>query len=321
MKLSKSGFITLILSISAIVMLIISNAPKYSAEKMRVGICKAADHIALDQVVAGIESRLSQNKDIEVSVTSCQGNTVTAEQIISKLSTDCRVIITIGTMPSIIASNMSRHKDYECAKVVFSSVTNPDDIPNKDKVTGVSNFIALDPQIAFFKKLQPKLQKLGIIYNAAEQNSVAIVHKIDTYCKKESNITLIAKCASNVQEIQQVTNSLIQDGVDAVFISNDNTALSSLPLITSLCKKYKIPVYVSDTDQVEPSGCLASLGPNQYDIGVQTAEIAVGLIDGKPPPIEYPQSQKTVINVSVAKELGIEIPEELRGAELVGDNE
>ncbi|MDR0640645.1 MAG: ABC transporter substrate-binding protein [Holosporales bacterium] len=302
------------LAVLAITTLVIINNSKEVPGRIKIGICKAADHVALDQVVAGIIAKLERDKNIDIEIASCQGNTVIAEQLLSKLSEDCVVVITIGTMPSIVASNTARRKNYNCAKVVFSSVTNPDDIPNKDMVTGVSNFINLEPQIELFKKFQPALKRLGIIYNLAEQNSMAIVSKLEVICKKYG-ITLVPKCASTVQEIQQVTNSLIQDEVDAVFISNDNTALSSLPLITSLCKKFKIPVYVSDTDQVEPAGCLASLGPNQYEIGVQTGAIVDAIIKqgAKMPSIEYPKKQKTVINVSISEELDIKIPEDLLG--------
>ena len=81
-------------------------------------------------------------------------------------------------------------------------------------------------------------------------------------------------------------------------------ALSGMENIISICKKNGIPVYVSDTDQVE-KGCAAALGPNQYDIGVQTGKIIKRIINGEDInniEIQYPTTNELYINTkSVVK--------------------
>jgi putative ABC transport system substrate-binding protein len=276
----------------------------------KISICKAVEHEALNSVVAGIKSYLRKYTDIKYDISTCQGNQAIAFQIASKsASNNDNVLITIGTLPTQAAFSFAKK-----IKLVFSSVTNPDDILKSlagSNVPGVSNFVPLKQQIELFKKIQPNLNKLGIIYNSGETNSVAIVKKLEKILK-EMNIALIKQTIQRSSDIPQAVNA-IANKVDAVFISNDNTLLAGLSFVIKICTLKKIPVYVSDTDQVK-KGCLAALGPNQFDIGVQTAEIIEKIkngIDINNIPVEYPQKTELFINTDIANKLGIAIPQEV----------
>ena len=266
---------------------------------IKVKVCKVIEHEALNSVVSGLTDYLkSQNeKKYDISVETCQGNMALASQIIAKFSdSGADIIVTVGTIPSQAAYKFAKNGK---AKVVFSSVTNPKDISENLKnsnITGVSNFVALQPQLNLFKEIQPNLKKLGIIYNTGEANSVFIVNALKPLCEN-ANIVLIEQGISKISEIPQATERLAKN-CDAIFISNDNMALSGMENIVSICNKNGIPVYVSDTDQVE-KGCAAALGPNQYDIGIQTGKIIKRVIDGEDInniEIQYPTTTELYIN-------------------------
>jgi putative ABC transport system substrate-binding protein len=75
-------------------------------------------------------------------------------------------------------------------------------------------------------------------------------------------------------------------------------ALSGMETIVETCARNNIPVYVSDTDQVE-KGCIAALGPNQYDIGVQTGKLVQQIAEGKDVnslEIQYPDKTELYVN-------------------------
>ena len=125
-------------------------------------------------------------------------------------------------------------------------------------------------------------------------------------------IELVKRSVQQSSDIPQAINQLRTE-VDAVFITNDNTALGGILYIVKSCNKVKIPVYVSDTDQVA-KGCLAALGPNQYKLGKQTAKIIKRIKDGEDInsiDVEYPRETELFINEKQAKVLGIQIPEEV----------
>lgn len=101
--------------------------------------------------------------------------------------------------------------------------------------------------------------------------------------------------------------------VDAIFISNDNTALAALQSIVSIANKAKIPVYVSDTDSVE-LGALAALGPNQYQVGLQTGAIVARTLNGEELakiPVEFANKTELYLNKDAARAIGIQFPEEI----------
>ncbi|MDR1551496.1 MAG: ABC transporter substrate-binding protein [Holosporaceae bacterium] len=272
-------------------------AKKYTSLKIR--ICKAVEHEALNAVVKGMRDYLSkqQGKEYDISIETCQGNMAMAAQIISKFaSSGADIVVTVGTSPSQCAFPLARSGKI---RLVFSSVTNPGDIsPNltNSNTVGVSNFVPLEPQLELFRKIQPKLKNLGIIYNTGEANSASIIKKLRPICKK-IGIRLMEQGIMKVSDIPQAAEKLAKI-VDAVFISNDNTTLSGIPNIVTICSKYRIPVYVSDTDQVE-KGCVAALGPNQYDIGVQTGKIIQRIADGydiNEMRVEYPDVTELYLN-------------------------
>ncbi|MDR0555475.1 MAG: ABC transporter substrate-binding protein [Holosporaceae bacterium] len=270
-----------------------------SDDSIKIMVCKAVEHEALNSVARGMEDYLmKQNRKYAVSVETCQGNMALASQIVSKFANSgAKVVVTIGTTPSQSAFKFAKEGKI---KLVFSSVTNPNDISPSlagTNTTGVSNFVALEPQLALFQEIQPGLKNLGVVYNTGEANSVSIVEKLKPVCEK-MEINLIEQGISKISEIPQATEKLAQI-VDAVFISNDNMALSAMPVIVSICGKKNVPVYVSDTDQIE-NGCTAALGPNQYEIGVQTGKMVHRIACGEDinkVRVEYPEKSELWLNL------------------------
>jgi putative ABC transport system substrate-binding protein len=153
------------------------------------------------------------------------------------------------------------------------------------------------------------LKTLGIIYNTGEANSVDIVAKLHEVVQGY-NIELIEQGIQKASDIPQAVEALVAKGVNAVFISNDNMALANIPLIVKLCDR--VSVYVSDTDQVS-KGCVAALGPNQYNIGIQTGVMIRRILAGddiNTIKIEYPSTTELHINKTKAGEIGLDIPQE-----------
>ena len=291
------------------------------ALEQKVAIMQVTDHPALNKTTQGIIDALAdagfKNKEnFNIRVESAQANSLMAAQIAQKfVAQNPTVVVGVGTLA---AQSFIKYANDNRAKLVFSSVTDPiaanlemankQNIPN---VTGVSNFVALEPQIQLIKQIQPNLKSLGIIYNSGEINSVKIIAQLEKICTAQ-NINLRKQAIAKTADAMQASVKLAGQ-VDAVFISNDNTALSSLQTIIKSAAQKNIPVYVSDTDAVA-MGALAALGPNQYDIGKQTGKMIAQVLQGTSPSsiaIEYPVKTELVINTVMAKKLKINLPANL----------
>ncbi len=279
----------------------------------KVFINQIVEHPALNMTVQGIVDGLKSIKDINIDIhtESAQGNPSLSSQIATKfVNQDADIVVGVGT---ISAQSFVKYANQDKVKLVFSSVTDPKaaGLSNNKNIFGVSNFIPVAPQLELFQKIQPNMKNLGFIYNPSEVNSLKLLRKTDEECKK-LRINLISQTANKTSEIPQAVSKLSQK-VDALFISNDNTALSALPAIIRIASKAKIPVYVSDTDSVG-LGALAAFGPNQYSIGLQTAGIIKKLLSNLTidVPIEYPNKNDIYINEDTAKKIGINIPNEIK---------
>jgi putative ABC transport system substrate-binding protein len=250
-------------------------------------ISQAIEHPALNITTQGIKDLLSKN-GFTVQVESAQASPALASQIASKFMAQNPVLVVgVGT---VSAQSFVKYALQNKVKLVFSSVTDPkDSLPKSVNIGGVSNFVPLEPQLELFKKRQPKLKRLGILYNPGEANSISILKKLQIICPPYG-LTLVEQTINKTADVAQ---SLVQlaERCDAIFISNDNTALSAIKTITKLSK---VPVYVSDIDAVA-SGAVAALGPDQYEVGRQTGAMILRTLKGEKLTIEFPNKIKTVI--------------------------
>ena len=307
-------------------------------KQVTIGVVQIVDHPALNETMRGIEFTLKEALDTSVTIIAkkAQGNVVNAMMAARKFaSQDVDVIIAIGTVAAQAAKTAVKGTNIP---VVFSSVSDPEgsglvktnEAPG-GQVTGVSNLTPQKPQLEYFQSLWPRLQqstepkKLGMIYNPGESNSLSMVEKTQN-AAKDVGITIVTASVTKTHEVSLAARKLISQGVEAIFINNDNTSLAAFDVITTIAASEKIPVFVSDIDYVnrrsptdsktnlhketspDAIGALAALGPDQFSIGQQTAEMALLILDGKPVStyaVRFPEKLVKVIDPKVAKSLGV----------------
>lgn len=292
-----------------------------SNRKVTIYISQLVEHPALNATTRGIiqglaDAGYNEENNLDLIVESAQGNVSLANQIASKLiSKNPDIVVGIAT---ISAQSFSKYARSGNTKLIFSSVTDPVDAGliasikrPSNNTSGVSNFVPLEPQLEMFLKIKPTIKKLGFLYNPGELNSISLINKLKEICPKYG-IELVTVTASKTSEVAQSASKLASL-VDAIFVSNDNTALSAFKTIIKAATNVSIPVFVSDTDIVK-DGAVAALGPDQYNLGLQTAKMIVKILEGKEIgeiPVEYPEKVELYLNPKAAKTIGIEIPEEL----------
>ena len=288
--------------------------------KVKIYISQLVEHPALDATTSGIIQGLSDagysEENVDIVVESAQGNVSLANQIANKfVSKNPEIVVGVAT---VSAQSLSKYARNNKTKLIFSSVTDPIDaglVRNIEhpgnNTSGVSNFIPIEPQLEMFLKVKPGIKKLGFLYNPGELNSISLIKKLKEVCPKYG-IELVTVSASKTSEVSQSAVKL-SGLVDAIFVSNDNTALSAFKTIVKAANNVSIPVFVSDTDIVK-EGAIAALGPNQYNLGLQTAKMIVRALRGEEVgsmEIEYPKNIELYLNPKAAKQIGIKIPSEL----------
>jgi len=304
-----------------VVFLMLQSSTKYDAKMVKIYISQTVQHPAINSTTKGIIDGLAADgyingKNIDLQQQSAQGNIALANQIAtSYVSNEPDVVVAVATLA---AQSFAKFTRSGKTKMIFSTVTDPIEanlvqnleLPGNNS-SGVSNYVDLGPQLAIFKRINPSIKKLGFLYNPAELNSITLIKKLRKLCP-EYEMELVTMPANKSADVSQSAVKL-SSLVDAIFISNDNTALSAMSTIVKAANNAKILVFVSDTDIVI-NGAIAALGPNQYEIGLQTAKMIVRVLEGEDIntlPVEFPTNTELFLNQKAAKKLGIEFSKEL----------
>lgn len=296
-----------------------------------VAISQIIEHEALDETYRGIVEELNAEgyipgKTVKIVYETAQGSPMMAGQIAQKyVGMKPDVMVGIGTMAAqaMVAANKGRN-----IPIVFSSVTDPVGAqlvasltePGAG-VTGVTNWVALEPQIEKFKQILPKMKRLGIVFNPGEGNSVILVSRLKDVGSK-MGLEVIESPATSTMEVSMAAEH-IANKVDAFFISNDNTALAAFQAIIAVANDAQIPVFVSDIDIVQ-RGAVAALGPDQYGVGRQTGKIIIEILKGTSPGrirVVSPQKSEFYINLDAMERIHLRVPEAIinEADEVIGD--
>jgi putative ABC transport system substrate-binding protein len=302
-----------------------ANAKNYSkpldqqAKSNRILISQTAEHPAFTAtnkgIIAGLASYgYSIGYNLTLQRESIRANLSWGSQVAKNfVQQSPNLIIALGTMS---AESFINYADNSQIKLIFSSITNPIDANlvintsiNKKNISGVSSFIEPNIYLKYLKLIQPNLTNLGIIYNRLEKNSIFMLQEFEQACDKLA-INLIKQANSKTSNSPKKFIDLAFK-VDAILINNDNNAFKNLNPIIKAANIAHIPVYVSDVDAIK-LGALAALGPNQYEIGFQTGEMAARILDGEDinaMSTQYINNYKLYLNLAIAKQLGLEIPQ------------
>lgn len=290
-----------------------------------IGIGQFAEHPSLDNCregfLAGLKSEgYVEGENLKIEYDNAQADGVLAGQIADAfVSKKVDLICAIATPMAQSAYGAAKKTSIP---VIFTAVTDPvlAELAKEDKtpagnVTGTSDKLPVEQQLKMIREVLPDAKTIGILYNTSEVNSVSA---IEEYKELAGNygFEIMEGGVTGTADIPLATDNLLTK-VDCLTNLTDNTVVSSLPVVLEKAGKKKIPVFGSEVEQVK-SGCLAAMGLDYYDLGVQTGKMAAKVLKGeqKASDLKFEIIEEAAFygNTAVAKELGITLPEDLTGA-------
>lgn len=183
-----------------------------------------------------------------------------------------------------------------------------------NNLTGVST-LSLEltaKRLEMLTRLVPKVRRVAILFNPEDRFSQDVV-KVTYRAAERLGLTLIERHGRDADEIQAAVESLRRDQVDAVFALPDVLVNNQVSVLSAIARDRKLP-YIVHIRSLAERGALASYGINTYQIGRQAARLADKILNGARPaeiPIETPRKLELVINLRVAKEIGLAVPNQL----------
>lgn len=286
----------------------------------KVGIIQLVEHPALDAANKGFIDGLASKgyKDnVEIDQQNAQADQSNLNSISQRFVSDRKdLVLAIATPAAQSMANASKDipivgtaiTDYELAKLVKSN-----DKPGTN-VTGTSDLSPVEKQIDLMMKFIPNLKKIGVVYTSSEVNSQVQVEKMKAYAATKG-ITVEEATVSNVNDIQQSTQNLVTQGVQAIYVPTDNIVVSAISNLIGITDAAKIPVFPAEENLLK-SGAIATYSVDYYQLGFQAGEMAAKILAGEAKPadmkIEIQNDLRLKINEKAAVALGLTIPEELR---------
>ncbi|KPI52558.1 ABC transporter substrate-binding protein [Clostridioides sp. GD02377] len=283
----------------------------------KIGITQLVEHQALDASKEGFVKALEDNgfkdgKNIEIDYQNAQNDMPTTQTIASKFVSDKKDLIFAISTPSAQAA-YNATKDIP---ILITAVTDPVsagfadslDKPGKN-VSGTSNFTPIEKSMEALDVLVPKAKTIGVIYNTSEVNSKVQVDNLKKYATNKG-LKIVEKGISSSSEINQAASSLMGN-VDVIYAPTDNLLASSMPIVSELATKNKIPIIAAEEGMVK-GGALACQGINYEKLGYKTGEMAVKVLKGESKvsdmPITSLDETNLIINEDILKALSIDKP-------------
>jgi ABC-type uncharacterized transport system substrate-binding protein len=181
-----------------------------------------------------------------------------------------------------------------------------------DHLPRVTGAVWTSPNPALFKwlkEIMPACRNVGLIYNAAEANSVS-EKDLASAMLAAQGMTLVARSITSPSDMPQAMQSLLAAPVDAVFGMADNTVMSSYAALAQACRKEHLPLLADDNSQMG-TGAMFACGACPQGEGRQTGRLAARVLLGEDPasiPFMPSSETQTAVDFAAAANLKIALP-------------
>lgn len=292
-----------------------------ASDVIKIGVMQFGEFTALQNAFDGFKEGLKEagfvdGENIKINYLSAAADTANCPTIADTLINDGSDLIFAIATPSV---SCIKEKTTDIP-VVFTAVTDPvasglvaDANAPGANITGTSDMNPVAEQIDLIKEILPNAKTVAVMYCSSESNSAAQFDLAKAEIEK-LGMTCVQKTVSAIDEVKSAIESL-KGSVDAMYVPTDNTLADGMALVSATAIDCGIPVVAGEPGQVQ-GGALATFGIDYFQLGKQTAKMAVEILNAADPvaataamPIGFQtEGCETALNKQTAEALGLDIP-------------
>src|SRR5581483_11214877 len=182
-----------------------------------------------------------------VERSNAEGDAATVNAIAQKVTGGgYDLVITLSTpcLQAVASANKLRHVPH-----VFGMVTDPRQsgvgagpLDHPPHLVGIGTMPPVAESLKLAKQICPTLKRIGVAWNPAEVNS-EICTKLARESCRELGIELLDANVDSTAGVSDTIASLVDRGVDALWIGGDVTMLSAVDVVVRHGRNKKIPVF------------------------------------------------------------------------------
>ncbi len=281
--------------------------------EVKIGVIQLMQHDALDLSYKGfvdvlVEAGVSED-NIDYQVAGDQSNCQTVADKLVNGGNDLIYAIATPALQAAAAATTeipivgSAVTDYESTKLIASN-----EAPGGN-VTGASDLTPVEAQFDLLTELLPDAKSVAIMYCGSEDNSI-IQGDLAVKAAESRNLESKVYTVGDSNDIQAVTNQVISDKMDVIYIPTDNLLATYMSSVSAIATPAKIPTIVGE-DGMVANGGYATYGISYEALGRIAGEQALAILKGEKTAAETPiqwlaaEDCTKVINLKIAKELGL----------------
>ena len=297
-----------------------AGAPPAAADAYRIGLLYFAPEAGVDVLLSGLydglrEQGLEEGKNLVIERAHAQAEIANIPLLVQNFdNSNLDVIVSLTTPCLTAACAMARN-----TPVVFTYVFDPiaagagtsatDHLPH---VTGIGSFPPVEDSVALIQRVVPSTTKVGTVYNSSEANSRKVM-EVARPLFQARGIELEEVTVTGTADIYQAAQAAVARGIDALWITGDNTAYQGFDSIVKVASDAHLPLFIDDPIFVE-RGAVAAVGVGWYEAGYAAAPLIKRVLGGESPqgiPFQNVAVKRIVLNPAVAATLGITFPPDL----------
>jgi ABC-type uncharacterized transport system substrate-binding protein len=181
-------------------------------------------------------------------------------------------------------------------------------------ITGISmlNLTVAAKRLELLRELAPKAAAIALLVNPTNPYSESETKEVRD-AARTLGLQLHVLNASDESEIDAAFATLSQQRARALVVSPDNLFISRRDQVVALAARYAIPA-ISDRGEFAAAGGLMSYGSRVTDVYRQLGIYVGRILKGDKPsdlPVVQPTKFELIINLKIAKALGLAVPPSL----------
>ena len=175
-------------------------------------------------------------------------------------------------------------------------------------------------RLELLREVVPSVSYIALLWNAASPLQVLAEKQVQA-AAQVLRMRVLSLGVKTEEEIKSALAVMARERPDALLVLADRLLLHHRALIMDFATRHRLPGVHAYRELVEAGG-LMSFGPSYADMHKRAAYFVDRILKGAKPgdlPVERPRTFELVINLKVAKALGLTIPQSvlLRGTEII----
>jgi putative ABC transport system substrate-binding protein len=296
---------------------VLGAAAQQGGKSWKIGILHLGDHVppALDTLRESLKSMgYEEGRNLRLEIRNLTEEPAAREAAAGFVRTRVDLIVAFGN-PAIRVVRAATSE----IPIVFVRATDPvaDGFVRSlarpgGNLTGLSGGGVDVPakQLEIFRELAPGLRRVLVLSDPNDPATPRILAEVQS-AGATLKLGLVGREAQNVNDLERVFGSLASGEVDGMFVASPSLQIKFSEQLVRLAHAKRLPYLAHRKEWVE-RGALFSYAPDFRAAGTDAARFVDRILRGAKPadiPVEQPTRYELVINLKVAKALGVTIPQ------------